>query len=173
VPREVAAALESGWLPEGAPALDIGCGEGEIAAWLAARGCPAVGVDIAPSALALARERFPESPGRLEFHAIDVCREAPPDRQYRILVDRACYHQIAPADRRAYWRSIAAVSAPGARLLLLARVLPGWLPDDPAAVREVRHMIEDGLDGAFSIERTTPSELAHPALAVWMVRRRV
>src|SRR5262245_48130087 len=78
VPREVVDAIEDGWLPKGAPALDIGCGEGEIAAWLASQGCPAAGVDIARSALALARVRFPESPGHLEFHAIDVCRKAPP-----------------------------------------------------------------------------------------------
>jgi SAM-dependent methyltransferase len=39
------------------PALDVGCGPGRLAAALLARGIPALGVDIAPSAVALARTR--------------------------------------------------------------------------------------------------------------------
>ena len=37
------------------PALDIGCGPGRIVAALAARGCPALGIDVAPAAVRLAR----------------------------------------------------------------------------------------------------------------------
>ena len=39
------------------PVLDVGCGPGRLAAALMARGVPALGVDIAPSAVALARSR--------------------------------------------------------------------------------------------------------------------
>jgi SAM-dependent methyltransferase len=39
------------------PVLDVGCGPGRLAAGLLARGVPALGVDIAPSAVALARAR--------------------------------------------------------------------------------------------------------------------
>jgi len=39
------------------PVLDVGCGPGRLAAGLLARGVPALGVDIAPSAVALARGR--------------------------------------------------------------------------------------------------------------------
>ena len=39
------------------PSLDVGCGPGRLAAALLARGIPALGVDIAPSAVALARTR--------------------------------------------------------------------------------------------------------------------
>lgn len=40
-----------------APVLDVGCGPGRHVAALAARGCLAVGVDVAPAAVAVARER--------------------------------------------------------------------------------------------------------------------
>ena len=39
------------------PVLDVGCGPGRLAASLLARGVPALGVDIAPSAVAMARAR--------------------------------------------------------------------------------------------------------------------
>jgi len=37
------------------PALDVGCGPGRLVAALAARGCPALGLDIAPSAVQMAQ----------------------------------------------------------------------------------------------------------------------
>ncbi len=40
-----------------APALDVGCGPGRLAAALTARGVRTLGVDIAPEAVALARRR--------------------------------------------------------------------------------------------------------------------
>ena len=179
---EVVAAVQDGWFPGGARALDIGCGEGEVAGWLAAQGFPTVGVDFASWPLERARARFPESPGRLEFHVVDVCRELPPDRRYGILVDIGCYHQLAPRDRRAYWRTIARVAAPGARLLLISRAFRGRRPPgDPVEIRRVRGTIEDGMDGAFAIERVTQTWLdpfygkdpdrARPGLAFWMIRQ--
>jgi SAM-dependent methyltransferase len=39
------------------PTLDIGCGPGRLAAALAARGCPALGIDISAAAVRLARRR--------------------------------------------------------------------------------------------------------------------
>ena len=39
------------------PVLDVGCGPGRLATGLLARGIPALGVDIAPPAVALARAR--------------------------------------------------------------------------------------------------------------------
>jgi SAM-dependent methyltransferase len=39
------------------PALDVGCGPGRIVAGLADRGCFALGIDIAPTAVAMTRDR--------------------------------------------------------------------------------------------------------------------
>src|SRR5690606_10076573 len=64
-PAELVRAVSEGWLAPGASALDIGCGEGDVAAWLAEHGFPAVGVDIAPAAIERARGRFPDASGRL------------------------------------------------------------------------------------------------------------
>jgi len=122
VSKEIVAAVKEGWFAPGSPALDIGCGEGEVAAWLAEQGHPAVGLDIAQAAIARARRRHPEIPGRLEFLALDMCSQAPPDRRYGVLIDRGCLHTIAPADRPDYVRNLSKVAAPDARLLLFVKV---------------------------------------------------
>ena len=184
VAREVVAAVESGWFPRGARALDIGCGSGQVAAFLAAQGFPAVGVDFSRLALEMARRRFPESPGQLEFHEVDVCRTLPPGAGYGVLIDLRCYHQIPPGDRRAYWRTIARAADPGARLLLTSTAFRGRRPPgDPVEIQRVTAVIEDGQDGAFAIERVTKTvfepypgvdpDRPRPGLAFWMVRRDV
>jgi 2-polyprenyl-3-methyl-5-hydroxy-6-metoxy-1,4-benzoquinol methylase len=45
IPPEVQQAVESGWFPARSMILDIGCGGGEIAAWLAERGFTVIGID--------------------------------------------------------------------------------------------------------------------------------
>jgi SAM-dependent methyltransferase len=46
---------------DGASVLDVGCGQGDLYAWLCGRGihCEYKGIDLSPAMVALARERFP------------------------------------------------------------------------------------------------------------------
>jgi hypothetical protein len=63
---------------------------------------------------------------------------------------------IPRPDRRAYWRSIIQVAAPGARLLLMTTAFRGFgRPGDPVEIKRVTGGVEDGQDGAFAIERVT------------------
>ncbi len=45
---------------EGAPVVDLGCGPGHVAAWLAGRGVVAVGIDLSPGMIAAGRRDYPE-----------------------------------------------------------------------------------------------------------------
>src|SRR5205823_3817068 len=45
-----------------APVLDVGCGPGQVGAYIAARGVGVVGVDLAPEMLAVAQRRTPKLP---------------------------------------------------------------------------------------------------------------
>lgn len=181
VSAEVVAAVEQGWFRRDAPALDIGCGEGDVAAWLAARGFPSLGVDIAPSAITRARERFDGAPGRLEFLALDVCHDPLPERGFGVLVDRGCFHQI-PADwTDAYVRNISRVAAIDARMLLFVRAFrDGGRPNDGAERAQVTEHVRASLSPAFEIVRSEltwldrfggarPDE-ALPGLCFWLER---
>lgn len=52
IPDELQEAIALGWFLPGADVLDIGCGRGECAAWLAQQGLTLLGVDFSPSAIA-------------------------------------------------------------------------------------------------------------------------
>ena len=62
----LAALLEQ--LPAGTPVADLGCGPGHVTGWLAARGATAVGVDLSPGMIEVARR---EQPGA-EFRVGDL-----------------------------------------------------------------------------------------------------
>ncbi len=66
-----------GWLPDdmnGMRLLDAGCGAGQLSVEAARRGADVVGVDLSPTLLDLARERYAAEPlkGTIAFHAGDM-----------------------------------------------------------------------------------------------------
>jgi SAM-dependent methyltransferase len=111
-------------------ALDLGCGEGADALWLAERGWRVTAVDIAPSAIARAtdaaraagwdddRARFVvvdlDEPGALEAEA-----PGPFD-----LVTASFLHSPVELNRVAALRRAAALVAPGGRLVVLSHAAP-------------------------------------------------
>jgi SAM-dependent methyltransferase len=54
--------------PEGAPIADLGCGPGHVAAWLTEHGTRAVGIDLSPGMIDVARRAHPE----VEYRVGDV-----------------------------------------------------------------------------------------------------
>ena len=182
ISAEIAEAVANAWFPPGAAVLDIGCGEGEVAASMAARGFPSVGIDIAPAAVSRARSRFFGVSGRLEFCALDVCDRPPPDRHYPILIDRGCLHSIQPQDYPRFLENLLQVSAPNARLLLFCRAYRDGFPmGDPEERRRVTAMVTDGLGGGFHTVRSADTYLdpfggqkpdrAMGGVVFWMERR--
>lgn len=182
VADEVIEAAESGWFPPGAPALDIGCGEGEIAAWMAEHGFPSLGFDIAPPAIERAKRKFPEKQGKLEFRVVDLCENPPPNWRYKILIDRGCIHQIPPRLVGDFVRNLLLVSAPDARLLVLMRAFrEGQSIGDAEETERVMKRLMDAVGKDFLIEKRKLTwldrdkgrnpETQMPGLAFWLKRK--
>ncbi len=109
---------EVGDLEPGA-ALDVGCGEGADAIWLAERGWRLTGVDFSGVALerAAAHAREHQVDGRIEWQQEDVLRWSP-SRAAHDLVTAQFLH--LPADERsAVHRRLAAAVRPGGTLLIV------------------------------------------------------
>ena len=123
VPAEIQEAVETGWLPATEPVLDIGCGSGEIAAWLAREGYDVTGIDFADAAIARARAAYSDVRG-LRFEQVDICRRVPGEARYGALIDRGCLHGVPGDLKPAYIRNVAAAAKPGSRFLLLHRIHP-------------------------------------------------
>lgn len=179
IPDELQEAIALGWFLPGADVLDIGCGRGECAAWLAQQGLTLLGVDFAPSAIAQARTSYGESQ-QLQFAVLDICRAAP-ERCFQALFDRGCLHGIPDQDRPAYVRHVAGVALPGAHFLLMHKVLDGTLDGTTPAYQQTADRIRREFQDYFDLVRVRQiviPRVAGPkskppvlALAVWLVRK--
>lgn len=59
-------------------ALDVGCGEGGDAIWLAKHGWEVTAIDIAPTALARAARTESDEPRQIKWLQCDIAQEEPP-----------------------------------------------------------------------------------------------
>jgi len=118
IPTELVEALESGLVREGQTALDIGCGAGSEAVFLAARGIAVIGVDASPVALKLARRRSEEANVIVDWRQGDAVHLPVRDNAVDFALDRGCFHVISRRRRRRYAREVARVLRPGGALLL-------------------------------------------------------
>ncbi|MGC4095122.1 MAG: class I SAM-dependent methyltransferase [Polyangiaceae bacterium] len=101
--------------------LEVGCGGGHNAAYLAARGHSVVGVDVAPSAIARARARAAARKLVAEFVVADVRDLSALAPGFDSVLDIGCFHSLdSDADRDAYAAALASVCRRGARLHLRA-----------------------------------------------------
>jgi methyl halide transferase len=89
--------VESGAIASGR-ALEVGCGTGTNALYLAQHGFDVVGVDISPIAVDKARAR---AQGRCRFETVDFLSEAPPGGPFQFVFDRGCFHTLDEDHERA------------------------------------------------------------------------
>jgi 2-polyprenyl-3-methyl-5-hydroxy-6-metoxy-1,4-benzoquinol methylase len=167
IPDELRAAVARRWFSPGARVVDIGCGGGELAAWLAAQGFDVVGVDYAKAAIGRARRAYRDV-ARLRFERVDITRATPRGGPFDALVDRACLHVLPTEQVRRYVRNVAAAARPGARFLLLYGM--HWQSSG-----SLMHRLQDLFRPAFEIQQVTAHRLfpepRSDGAAFWMVRR--
>ena len=114
---DLARAVREGRLPAGR-ALEIGCGTGTNARFLAREGYAVVAVDFAPTAVAIARERLRGEDVR--FEQLDIQQQDPPAGPYDLVFDRGCFHVFdEPQERETFARRVASVLRPGGLWLSL------------------------------------------------------
>nr|WP_280396695.1 class I SAM-dependent methyltransferase [Nocardia carnea] len=99
--------------------LDAGCGTGENTLLIASLGLPVLGVDVAGTALAIARELAAERGIDAEFAAADALHLERLGRRFDTVLDSGLFHTFDTAERAEYARSLAAVTGPGATLYVL------------------------------------------------------
>lgn len=165
---------------DGAPVADLGCGPGHVTGWLAARGARAVGVDLSPGMIALARREHPEA----EFREGDLLRLPAADGEFGAAVALYSVIHLEPAELAPAFAEARRVLRPGARLLVAfhagteVRHLDDWWghPVDvdfrflePAAVAVL--LGAAGFDVEATLERTRYPEEAETTRAYILARR--
>ncbi|OXM73226.1 SAM-dependent methyltransferase [Amycolatopsis sp. KNN50.9b] len=99
-------------------ALDVGCGPGRNARWLAEQGFEVDAVDMSSTAIAWARERTPAG-ASVTFHCGNVF-ETPLRGGYDLVYDSGCFHHLAPHRRLSYVALLRRALVPGGHFGLVA-----------------------------------------------------
>jgi SAM-dependent methyltransferase len=141
VPAELIELVEGNDALPAGRALDIGCGTGTQAVYLAEQGWEVTGIDAIAKPLQKARARAVASGVSVEWIRADVTQL--PDvglaPGYTLVFDRGCFHGLNAREQAAYAAGVTQLAAPGATLLMLAfarndvRVGPAGV-DEPAVV---------------------------------------
>jgi SAM-dependent methyltransferase len=122
VPKELSALIEgAGALPHGR-ALDIGCGTGTQAVYMARSGWEVTAVDAVPRPLSRARARADEAGVSVDWILADAARLHRLDLTpgFTLVFDRGCFHGLDESQRGAYAAAVDELAAPGATLLMMA-----------------------------------------------------
>lgn len=98
-------------------ALDLACGEGQNAIWLASLGWEVTGVDYSEVAIAKARERAEREGVDVTFLCADLVEYEPPREAFDLVI--VLYLHIPSAERAAVHAKASAAVAPGGTFLLL------------------------------------------------------
>jgi SAM-dependent methyltransferase len=99
--------------------LDAGCGTGENALHVASLGLPVLGVDVADTALAMAREKAAIRGLDVEFAAADAFQLKRLGRMFQTVLDCGLFHTFDGDERLGYVASLASVTAQGGTLYVL------------------------------------------------------
>ncbi len=135
--------------------LDVGCGTGEHTLMAAALGLDATGVDIAPSALAVARRKAADRGLMARFVEWDVTDLARFGERWQTVLDSGVFHVFDDADRARYVASLAAAIEPSGRyhMLVFSDRQGGTLGPRRISEAEIRASFADGWS-ILSIEPT-------------------
>ena len=156
--------------------LDIGCGLGDNAIYLAEKGHPVTGLDISPTALITAEQRATDAGVEVHFAVADSTKLEGYTDAFDTVIDSGLLHSLDDDGRRSYAAAVHRATRPGATLLLSCFSDANPVGEDwrPAMSEET---LRDVLGGAgwdvTSLEPATlPGELdgAHVEMAFWYLR---
>jgi len=121
--------------------VDLCCGSGTDAIYLASRGFDVTAVDIAPTALSQAEQKARKAGVSVRWVLADVL--APPNLEpFDFIYDRGCYHVVRDQNLAAYLGTLRHFSHPGTWFLLLAARRENRAGDGPSqgvAEEELRY----------------------------------
>ncbi|MGH3523115.1 MAG: class I SAM-dependent methyltransferase, partial [Mycobacterium sp.] len=99
--------------------LDAGCGTGENTLHVAALGLPVLGVDVADTALAIARDKADDREIEVEFAVADALHLERLGRAFETVLDCGLFHTFDADERGGYVASLASVTEHDGTLYVL------------------------------------------------------
>ena len=135
--------------------LDSGCGTGDLALWLVARGRTVTGVDFLEKPIALARQKAADRGLAANFLQMDALAIGEIPERFDAVTDCGLFHTFDDTHRVAYVAALAKLLEPGARVFVLC-----FSTDEPGD-HGPRRVSEAELRAAFAkdweVEKIEPS----------------
>lgn len=107
----------AGWFGDGVltpgRVLELGCGQGRNAIYLAGLGCSVDAVDFSPQAIAEARKRAEQAGCRVNFRCCSLFDAGFTGGSYDLVYDSGCFHHLPPHRRRTYAELVHRALKPG------------------------------------------------------------
>jgi len=130
---------EHGASPQGLHFLEMGCGAGPNLLWLAQKGITVSGVDVAPTALRLARETLERHGHATQIgQLLEASVSSVPlgDASFDGIIESCVFQHLSRADREAAFREVGRLLKPGG-------VFVGYMLDAGHTVYRAKHAEEE------------------------------
>jgi SAM-dependent methyltransferase len=138
------------------PVLDVGCGTGEHALFLAERGHQVTGIDFVEEAIRRARVKAAARGVSVEFLVKDALTLRDWDEHFASVIDCGLFHVFSDADRRRYVQGLAHVLEPADRLFLMC--FSDAEPGNEGPRRVSRQELYDAFADGWEIESIERSQ---------------
>jgi len=126
--------------------LDVVCGTGENALFLAGRGHNVWGVDSAPAAIEIARRKAKERDLTATFLVQDTLNLQEIGRTFETGIDSGLFHTLSDPERLLFVRNLSAVLKPGGTYFMLAfsELEPGGYGPRRITKKEIQAAFSEG-----------------------------
>ncbi len=150
-------------------AIDIGCGTGDNAIWLAHQNFKVTAIDLSPAAIEQAKKKAEEAHAEINFANLDFLNEKVPGNPYKFVFDRGCFHTFSDNhERKLFAKNVHKImDSDGLWLSLIGNVDDGRLEIGPPkrTATEVVSAVEPYFEiismksGKFDSHNTNPSKI--------------
>jgi SAM-dependent methyltransferase len=154
--------------------LDIGCGLGDNAIYLATQGYNVTGLDISPTALRTAEQRARDAGVRVKFAVADATKLDGYTDAFDTVIDSGMFHCLDDDGKRRYLTALHRATRPEARLLLGCFSDANPADDERPLPVVSEQTLRDSLRATgwelTSLQPTTVRPVDLPEMAFWLVQ---
>jgi SAM-dependent methyltransferase len=125
--------------------LELGCGTGSDAIYLASQGFDVTAIDISPTALDIAEKKAAKAGVKVNWLLADILHPPQFLKPFDFVYDRGCYHEVRQHHAKEYVAALESLTRANSKILILAGNANKdtyWRFEGPPRVRE-QHIRND------------------------------